>query len=162
VKKKVLAIVLSVIAIGLVMASSPQENGCDHPSPQQLPHCQELEQEILSATVRIQLHGWVEIEDAYASQRINGTLSHATVIDGRYLVSHNHFGIPLSKVVRYSRYGNGSLTGVSVYKTNGEPVLSNAPITAFSVVSEVGETTWLDFGLVDGQGLFARAGLTRK
>jgi hypothetical protein len=33
-------------------------------------------------------------------------------------------------------------------------------LSAFSVVSEAGETTLLDFGVMDGQGLFTRAGLS--
>jgi hypothetical protein len=159
VKKKLLVIVLIVIGFGLVTAFSPLNNTCSRALPHRPLHCQELESQILAATVRIQFHGWIEIEDGYNSKRIDGTLSHATIARGRYLVTHNHFGIPLSKASRYGGYGNGGFTSLSVYKLDGEPILSHAPLSTFSVVSEVGETTLLDFGVVDGLGLFARAGL---
>ena len=158
--KKLFVIALMGIGFGLLMAFSPQDSTCGGPLPHGLPNCQEMERQILSATVRIQFHGRIEIEDGYNSQRINGTLSHATIVKGRYLVTHNHFGIPLSQAVQYGRYANGGFTGVSIYKLDGEPVLSHAPLTTFSVVSEAGETTTLDFGVIEGQGLFARAGLT--
>ncbi len=155
-KKKLFVIALLVIGLGLVLGFSPVANALR----QRQPNYQAIERQILSATVRIQFHGRIEIEDGYDSQRVNGTLSHATIVKDRYLVTHNHFGIPLSQAVQYGRYSNGGFTGVSVFKLDGEPVLSQAPLTTFSVVSEAGETTLLDFGVIEGQGFFDRAGLT--
>lgn len=159
-KKNLQVIMHMVIGFSLAMGFFPLINTCGRPLPHRIPYCQALERQILSATVRIQFHGWIEIEDGYDSQRVDGTLSHATVVNGRYLITHNHFGIPLSKAIQYSRYGNSGFTGLSVYKPDGEPLLSHAPLSAFSVVSEVAETTLLDFGVMDGQGLFTRAGLS--
>jgi hypothetical protein len=114
-----------------------------------------MEQEILDSTVRILLHGWLELEMGYEVERINGTISHGTVVGGRYLVTHNHFGLPLAQALLYNRHANGGLTGVSVKRLDGTVVLDRGPIDSFEVVLDQGETTVLDFG----QGFFDRAGV---
>ncbi len=116
-----------------------------------------MEQKILDATVRIAFHGSIETEDGYDMIQIKGTISHATVKDGRYLLTHNHFGIPLSQLQIFNRYANRSFTGVSVYRLDGTTVLDHAPLDAFTVVSEKGETVLLDFGTIAGEGFFAHA-----
>ena len=123
------------------------------------PYCRQMEDNILAATVLLELHGTIEIEDGAGYEVVNGTISYATIIEGRYLVTHNHFGVHLSQMSLFEQYGGCAFSGVSVYRVDGRPVMDNAPITAFSVLFEDGETTVLDFGLVNGQGLFAQAGL---
>jgi hypothetical protein len=130
---------------------------CQRPLPWQKEHCQEMEQAILDATVRIVFHGSIEIENGYEVQQIPGTISHATVVDGRYLLTHNHFGIPLSQVQLYNRHSNGGFQGVSVYRLDGTAVLDHAPLDIFVVTAEKGETVLLDFGTVADEGLFKRA-----
>lgn len=121
--------------------------------------CQEIEAAILGATVRITFHGWIEIENGYEVETIHGTISHATVVNGRYLLTHNHFGIPLSQVQIYNRYANGGFQGISIHRLNGTAVLEYAPLDVFEVIEEKGETVLLDFGTVAGVGFFTNAGL---
>ncbi len=118
-----------------------------------------MEQAILDTTVRIVFHGSIEIDDGYDTIQINGTISHGTVIDGRYLLTHNHFGIPLSQIQIYNRHANKSFTGVSVYRLDGTAVIENASMDVFRVANESNESVLLDFGTVTGQGFFAQAGI---
>lgn len=150
-----------ILFTGLILLTgfAPKLNTCRPAFPSRPPQCRQMEDNILAATVLIELHGTVEIEDGYGYEEISGTISLATVVEGQYLVTHNHFGIPLSKMSLLERYNGGAFSGVSVYRIDGQPVVDNAPITAFTVLIEDAETTVLDFGLVDGQGLFAQAGL---
>jgi hypothetical protein len=159
VNKKLFVIAPVIIGLSLALVVSILDVVFDQAISQRLLNNQAMERQILSATVRIQLHGRIEIEDGYNAQLVNGTLSHATIVKDRYLVTHNHFGIPLSQAVQYGRYSNGGFTGVSLYSVGGETLLDQAPITAFTVAAEYAETTLLDFGVIDGQGFFARAGL---
>lgn len=158
-KKLLFLIVLLTVGWGVLIGSESGARSCSRPLPHQKRQCQKMEVEILEATVRIQLHGAIEIEDGYEWHVIHGTISHGTVSGGRYLVTHDHFGIPLSQVSLYDQAANGEFTGVSVYKLNGEPILSRAPLTSFTVVEEKGETAVLDFGTVGGQGFFSWAGV---
>ena len=142
----------SVLMIGLRLV----DKSCRRPLPWHKQQCAEIEQTILDSTVRIALHGWIEVENGYDVERINGTISHATVVDGRYLITHNHFGIPLSQVLLYSRHANGEFTGVSIFLLDGTAVLDHGSIESFVVIAEQGETAVLDFG----EDYFSRLGLS--
>ncbi len=137
----------------------PKLNTCGRTFSSRPPQCRQMEDNILAATVLLELHGTIEIEDGTGYEEVKGTISHATVVEGRYLVTHNHFGVRLSQMSLFEQYGGGAFSGVSVYRVDGRLVLDNAPVTTFTVLFEDGETTVLDFGLVEGQGLFAQAGL---
>jgi hypothetical protein len=148
-------VVLMVLAMGLLAGFLPKDASCRTPLPWQAAGCRQIEEAILAATVRISIHGELEIESGYEVQLIKGTVSHATVVDGRYLITHNHFGIPLSQALLYSRHANGGFTAVSLHRLDGTTVLDHGSIDSFEVVAEYGETTVLDFG----QGFFSRAGI---
>lgn len=135
------------------------DGSCQRPLPWQAGRCREMEQAILDSTVQIVFHGWLEVENGYEVERIWGTRSHATVIDGRYLLTHNHFGLPLSQVQIYNKYSNGSLSGLSIYRTDGTAVLERVPLDIFVVTAEQRETVLLDFGIVAGEGFFTHLGL---
>jgi hypothetical protein len=156
-KKLVWLIMVLVLISGLRITFG--DGSCQRPWPWQKQHCREIEQEILAETVRIAFHGWLDIENGYDVERIWGTISHATVVDGRYLLTHNHFGIPLSQVQTYNRHVNGGFQGVSVYKLDGTAILDHASLDSFVVISEKGETVMLDFGLESGVGVFEQAGV---
>lgn len=156
-KKLVWLIMVLVLVSGLGFTFV--DGSCQRPLPWQAAHCREMEQAILDSTVQIVFHGWLEVENGYEVEKIWGTSSHATVIEGRYLLTHNHFGLPLSQVQIYNRYANGGFRGISIYRMDGTAVLDHAPLDDFVVISEQGETVLLDFGMEAGQGLFTQAGL---
>ncbi|MCP4359147.1 MAG: hypothetical protein GY796_14120 [Chloroflexi bacterium] len=146
-----------LLGLGVMTGFISDGGSCQRPLPWQKQQCEEMEQAILKTTVRIALHGWIEIDSRDRVERIYGTISHATVIDGQYLLTHNHFGIPLSQLDVYSQHANSSFTGVSVYRLDGTAVLDHAPLDVFVIASETGETTLLDFGAVAGEGFFTHA-----
>jgi len=130
------------------------ENICQNPDAAHVQTCAALAEQILATTVRIELHRWVEA-DGKRGEHIDGGIGHATVKDGRYLVTHNHFGIPLAAIEGVA----GEQVRISVYKANGEVILDSVPTSAFSVVTEDSETVVLDFGEYTGNGLFGMLGM---
>jgi hypothetical protein len=124
---------------------------CHKPRAEQVAACADLVQQILDSTVRIQMHSWKEVDGQLALT--SGRISHATVKDGRYLVTHNHFKYPL-RATEQSGY-----VAISLYRVNGEPILQQAPLTVFDVVAEDTATLVLGFTDEAGQGLFASLGL---
>ncbi len=130
------------------------ENICQNPDPAHVRTCAAAAEQILATTVRIELRRWQEAEGK-RGEYIDGGIGHATVKDGRYLVTHNHFGIPLAAIEGKA----GEQVRISVYKANGEIILDNVPTSAFSVVIEDSETIVLDFGEYLGDGLFGMVGM---
>ena len=108
--------------------------------------CREIEQQILSTTVRIQMQGVIMI----GGQQLPMTRcckSHATVLNGRYLVTHNHFGYDLTEEAPADGEG---YTGLILRSANGKMLLESVPLSALVIVYEDNETLVLD--LLDEKG----------
>lgn len=148
-----------ILVLGASLTMGFRGGSCQRPLPWQIQRCGAMEEAILDATVRIVFHGAVEVDDRYGAERINGGISHATVLDGRYLLTHNHFGILLGQASLYNRFANRGFSGVSVYRLDGTAVLDQAPLDSFRVVVESEESLLLDFGSVAGEGFFTHAGI---
>jgi hypothetical protein len=111
----------------------------------------EMEQQILAATVRLELESWF-VEAPETGYLGNG---HATHKDGRYLITHNHYHIPMS--IFPERQEGEVKTLVDLYKANGEHILE-APLTDFTVIFEDAETLVFYVGETIGDRL-AEAGV---
>jgi hypothetical protein len=122
------------------------ELACSDPLPVQATACADLVQHILDSTVQIKMHGWTEVDGRPVLTP--GRTSHATIKDGRYLVTHNHFQYPL-RATQQSGY-----VAISLYRVNGDPILEHAPLTALDVVAEEAGMLVLEFKADDGRGLF--------
>ena len=85
-----------------------------------------------------------------------GDIGHATVIGGRYLITHNHYSVSGEAL---SRGGDGLVSAVSVLKANGNVILLNAPLSYFSVVLIAPEVLVLDFREYSGVGFFDSLGV---
>lgn len=96
----------------------------------------ELEEEILSTTVRILVESWVVRPDE-TGYDIHATLGHGTVMAGRYLVTHNHFSVPLS--ILQLQEDTGSYAVVYIYSSQGE-LLNKGPLTNFELAQNDVET----------------------
>ena len=126
-------------------------SSCLVPSKAQVELCAALERSILDSVVRLEVRapdgkgGWA------------GGKGHATVMKGRYLVTHNHFSVRLST---FETMENNGAAAVSLYRANGEKILLEAPPTIFKVVAEDSQSLVLDFGTdEEGQGFFEGQGL---
>lgn len=117
--------------------------------------CEEIAQRILSTTVRIEIETWiVYVEgEGYASLRSDG---HGTVMNGRYLLTHNHFDLPLSDLLADDF--NGQFATITLYTANGSP-LWRGPLTTAGIVFDDSETLLLELLDRHGEGLFDSLGI---
>ncbi len=126
---------------------------CATPAPAIVETCLALEHQILASVVRLEVRSPAVASDG----RWAGGKGHGTIMDGRYVVIHNHFSVPLSSLKNAENNGG---TAVSLFKANGEKILLEAPPTVFTVVVEDPGTLVLDFGTNEaGQGFFEALGL---
>ncbi len=113
--------------------------------------CSHWEQQILATTLRIQMQSSVEFDlDMGREPMFHEAISHATVVGGRYLVTHNHFKIS----PRYQ--GNGTSLYATLYTTANEMI---AEVATFTVAYADTQTLLLEFTDKEGQGLFDKLGL---
>jgi hypothetical protein len=128
---------------------------CSNPMPDQVKECQELEDQILASTVRIELNLWRVDDGGDGYTRVGvDRIEHATIKDGRYLVTHNHGEVSLSDL------RSNSLNSISILTAKGLPRLTNMPLSTISMAVEDAETLVLDLGVYGGQGLFDMMGLS--
>jgi hypothetical protein len=115
--------------------------------------CAEWEREALASTVRLEIR--VSSLDAAGVPvaQVDGSSGHAAVKDGRYLVTHNHYAVSMTTE------SPGTISRLTVLKSNGEVILSDTPLSAFRVLVQDSQTQILDFGAVGGVGLFAARGI---
>lgn len=142
-------------------------SSCADPAPEEAPSCRSLEQQILSSTVRIEIEAWIsrpagrEGSGLHEVRPVYGN-GHGTVRDGRYLITHDHFDVPLAASGAASSGDAPLITfgTVAAYAANGERLAMQAEPASLRVVSGGEETLVLDFGLVGDVGFFEAAGLT--
>jgi hypothetical protein len=150
----VLVTVLWFVAQPLVVQAKTNDYApalsCSNPSPSEAWKCN-VEQQILASTVRLK---WlVMTKNADGSYNSVGSVGHATIMEGRYLVTHNHTGI-----VSLSNPKDGEIVEVAAYTVSGE-LIWEGPLAAITVAREEAETLVLDFGTYRGEGMFARRGM---
>ena len=131
----------------LVTAAGPS---CAQPTTDLIPSCDETARRILASTVRLELEAIPAGGNGSGNELLNG---HGTVRDGRYVVTHNHYGLSLEE------YGNGRLVNVSLYRADGIIVLQDMPPASVLVTAIGPETLLFDFGDYGGQGLLSVIGL---
>lgn len=134
---------------------------CADPTPEDVPSCRTLERQILSSTVRIEIEAWISRPagpkgSGLSEVRPTHGSGHGTVRDGRYLITHNHFDVPLPASGAASSITFGTVT---FYAASGERLALQAQPASLSVVRGGEETLLLDFGLVGDMGFFEAAGL---
>ena len=130
------------------------ESACG-PGSENVDSCREIEQSILSSTLRIEIKTWIiYVEgEGYASLFSNG---HGTVMGGRYLLTHNHFKLPLLELLADDF--NGELATITLYTAGGNVLWKGALATA-GVVHDDSETLLLEFLDREGRGLFESLGI---
>lgn len=128
-----------VIAAAPVTADAQATPSCANPTPDVAAACDETARRILASTVRVEFHGPA------------GGIGHATVVGGRYLITHNHYPVTAAAL---NNGGENQVTAISVFKANGDVILLKAPLTYFKVIREEPEMLLLDFQAYSGVGLF--------
>ena len=107
-----------------------QAFSCADPSNQEdQAACADMEAHILASTIRIELLTW-GLVDGHHRQLL--TESHATILSGKTLVTHNHFKYSLTDQVTV--FGDQSgYAAVSLRDTYGRLLLEYDDLTAFKI-----------------------------
>ena len=150
-------------ATQLTPASMPQTPtpapACADPTPEIAAACEAQVAQILNATVRIELEYWSEgqivAETGSTQYEVAEATSHATLINKRYLITHNHFPISPREL---KEDASGPRLRLSLYTIQGEAILRGASLRNFDVVAEWPETLVLDFR-ESGEVLFKAFGV---
>jgi hypothetical protein len=140
-------------------ASSPEPaapaedtTSCATPISANMARCRQMEADILAVTARLELK--ISAPDGQGGYTLeDSSVGHGTIIEGRYLLTHNHFGLSLEDAQDSRR------RTVTLYRPDGEAIITDAPFSSFEVVSAGPETLLFDFGDFGGVGLFAALGL---
>ena len=129
------------------------EPGCARPiSADKAWECRALEAQILASTVRLEWRQWTE-DGAGGYSFVDGNIGFGTIKAGRYVVTHNHIGLPLTEPEA------GSVIKISIVTTGGTYIWRNVPISAITIAAEEAQTSVLDFGPEADQELFSPHGL---
>lgn len=97
---------------------------------------------LLASIVRLEIHG--------------AGISHGTVMNGRFLVTHNHFPFDMTAI---SPSYPADFSAFSLYRTDGSPLIDKSPLTNLNVVIAEAEMLVLDFGTFGDQGFFDFLGI---
>lgn len=129
---------------------------CHQPQPEHEALCQQWEEAILAQTVRVRFSGWVKSGKANSDEQtwLDTEIGHGTVQNGRYLVTHNHYQMPFDLIALGRVIGT-----VSLYTSNGTPLLTNAQLQIISIAYEDSQSLVLEFATQDGKGLFEIMGI---
>ena len=128
---------------------------CANPTPADKTVCQAMEQEILDSTVRIIMLSSLMVVEESCCRIFTGN-GYATVKEGRYLVTHNHYNETVFSLLQQGDPDN-ALT-INVINSNDELILQ-VPAQSVAVLVADGETSVLDFGETNGIGVFAALGI---
>ena len=115
--------------------------------------CDEWERAALASTVRLEMRVFSLDSSGQAVEQIDGSSGLATIQDGRYLVTHNHYDVSLMSE------SAGTISRLTLLKADGEIILTDAPLSTFRVAYEDSQTLILDFGDHGGAGFFGALGM---
>ncbi len=134
-KRKILLSIIIIVFAALIFPSMVKLSDATASAASES-DSQALEEQILNTTVRFMVESWIVRADEMGYD-IDYTMGHGTVMDGRYLVTHNHFDIPLNIL---NRQGDaGSYAVVTLYTSRGEP-LYRGPLADFQLARKDVET----------------------
>lgn len=118
----------------------PESRSCIDPTPADKPHCDAASRRILASTVRLLFLSSGPVR-----------VGHGTVIDGRYIITHNHYAsLQRGESPALAR----AETHLSVALADGQFILRNAPLSSYTVVASRPGLMLLDFKTIKGIGFF--------
>ena len=156
----IMASLLNIAGVRTVQASPVQprqamQTSCMRPTSYEMKiHCANLAaHHILAVTVRIEMHAQYNLQ-GYTYTKVHP--SHATIMAGRYLVTHNHFKFSLTET---AANGEEGYISISLRRADGTLILDQAPLDAFTIVHADAQTLVLEFLNPQGIGVFSALGL---
>lgn len=139
----------SVAAAAVLIEQQPPS--CATPDATMVERCKQWEASILDVTLRLELA--LKTLGDEPSRSITVTIAHATVVGGRFLVTHNHFALSPGQ------QHDSQLLSLSAYHPDATPAIHQAPPHTFRVFSAGPQTLVFDFGEYGGQGAFDYMGI---
>jgi hypothetical protein len=136
------------------VANNQAERSCANPTPEMAAPCQAMEDEILASTVRLLIYTPI-MHVKGEGYRIVNSMGHATVMSGRYLVTHNHYDETILSMLLEGDPEN--LITVNIYNSNGE-IISQVPGQMLKVLLVEHETVVYDLGENDSVGYLTTLG----
>ncbi len=125
---------------------------CAAPDASNVERCRQLEAYILAVTLRVRIEELASTAGG-GYEVVDHSVGHATVMAGRYLVTHNHFSLSLEDL------NDGHLRRLSAYGPDGSVIVQHAPFHVFEVHIPEPQTLVFDFGMYGREGALAYAGL---
>jgi hypothetical protein len=116
-----------------------RNSSCGPASAQDEPDRRSAEEKLLNSTVRIYVETW-RVKSDESGYDYDSKVAHATIKDGRFLVTHNHFSRPLGGEQEVDSH-----TVVRVRTLQGETVI-DLPLTEISITIEDEQLLVLDLG----------------
>jgi hypothetical protein len=136
------------------VANNQAGRSCANPAAAMAAPCQAMEEEILASTVRLLMFTPIMHVEG-EGYRIVNSMGHATVMDGRYLVTHNHYDETILSMLLEGDPDN--LITVNIYNSDGE-IISQVPGQTLKVLLVERETVVYDLGEIDGIGYLTTLG----
>lgn len=124
---------------------------CAAPDATNVERCRQLEANILAVTLRVRIEELAS-KAGEGYEVVDHSIGHATVMAGRYLVTHNHFSLSLEDL------NDGHLRRLSAYGPDGSVIVQHAPFHVFEVHIPEPQTLVFDFGTYGREGALAYAG----
>jgi hypothetical protein len=133
---------------GIVAPATGQDVSSGPTSPANMAARRQAEERILKSTVRLYIETWIVRPDE-SGYDVDTTVSHATLKDGRFLVTHNHFS------ARFSDDSGQAYRTVTLANSDGQAIFKGA-LSDFELVWEDPETLLLAY---KDSSLFEKLGL---
>ena len=114
--------------------------------------CQQMGADILSSTVRLSLQLW-RVNDDESGFHLDESTGHATLKDGRYLITHNHYNL-LANI-----NDPDASVSVVIHSANGTPI-AKMPLTDFNITQVGDETLMFEMKYEYGRNKLTEAGIT--
>lgn len=138
---KKLAILILLTSFGFLSSLMPQiwfasevahNEALTQPAACGLDNCAQVEADILRSTLRLHLQVW-RVKADESGYDVDESIGHATLRDGRYLVTHNHYAL-----LEQAGLPDNSIS-VALFDSNGRYLFS-LPLIDFNVTLEADET----------------------
>jgi hypothetical protein len=142
------------VQVSAVQPQQAMQISCIRPTSNEMKiDCANLEANLLAVTVRIEMHAQYNLQ---GNTYTKAHPSHATIMAGRYLVTHNHFKFSLTETASGDEEG---YIAISLRRADGTLILDHASLDAFTIVHADAQTLVLEFLNSQGGGLFSALGL---
>lgn len=125
---------------------------CSTPDAMTVERCKQLETSTLEVTLRLEMTVR-QMDDKSSGKPDTVSIAHATVVGGRFLVTHNHFAHSPDE------QNDSQLVTLSAYRADGTLAIRQAFPHTFHVFSAGPQTLVFDFGHYGGQGAFDYMGM---